>query len=219
MKRESNYAQLKKDFDLLFGDDKFFTITKLLQLAKDGYDTKLVARGHMTVDLDKHNRPVYTSKTWLESHDFVGPKIYASNANSFLALFFSLLIFSLCILLLVYLLSWQYPNENLNCNARDCWKRVKANCPQNCDSLKKCCRKSKKKLKKSAKKTKKKLKKCCEYLDNGYVRIGKREKKSKKKKEEADREQNEALLGLEEDRDKRKSKDATEDPKEDKLVT
>ena len=46
---EIDYKKLQKEFDKIFGQDQtFFTPQKLRELARSGYDTKLVARGHMT---------------------------------------------------------------------------------------------------------------------------------------------------------------------------
>ena len=98
----ASYQNLMKEFDNLFSKDtKFFTYQKLRELASL-YDTKLVARGHMTIDIDKHNRPVYNSRTFLESHEFNGP-IVQVDSNGLLIwllviLFFVILSLFLCTL-------------------------------------------------------------------------------------------------------------------------
>ena len=98
----ASYQNLMKEFDNLFSKDtKFFTYQKLRELASL-YDTKLVARGHMTIDIDKHNRPVYNSRTFLESHEFNGPIVQVESNGLLIwllvVLFFVILSLFLCTL-------------------------------------------------------------------------------------------------------------------------
>ncbi len=109
-----NYDSLKKEFNHLFTKDyAFFTTSKLKELSQT-CDRKLVARGHMSIELDKHDRPVYTSKTFLESHKFTGPYT-EDNSSFYIALFAVLFLLILLIMLLIVYCraNWQYWKETI----------------------------------------------------------------------------------------------------------
>ena len=139
-----NYESLKKETEHLFADGyTFFTESKLRELAKS-CDVKLVARGRMTIDLDRHERPVYSSKIVIEAQNFTGPSTEFINDHGFLWI----LILAALFLFLVILLLLSLDEDALAGNAagkyfvvhskwiRKKWRRCKRKTKKNYKKVK-----------------------------------------------------------------------------------
>ena len=124
--RLRNYESLKKEAEHLFANGyAFFTESKLLELAKT-YNIKLVARGHITIDIDRHDRPVYSSKVIIESQNFTGPHTeHQKGAFFWWIIFIVVIVFFVIIILLG--ISDRLSREKERGRLNKCWAKLTDN--------------------------------------------------------------------------------------------